>query len=101
MGSFLEIIIVQVIWALTTIITVSVVLSWLVAFDVLNLRNRLAYSVVRALDSVSEPVLRPFRRLIPTLGGVDLSPILAVIVLTAAAKGLVPWLFSLLPPALG
>ena len=52
----------------------SVILSWLVAFDVVNMRNRFVYSVGSILNRLTEPALRPIRRFLPNLGGLDLSP---------------------------
>ena len=63
------------IWA----IIISAVMSWLVAFDVINLRNRFVYNVARFLEAVTRPVLAPFQKIIPPLGGVDISPIIAAI----------------------
>lgn len=57
------------------------ILSWLVAFDVINLRNPFARSVYDFLNAVTEPVLRPIRRFMPQLGGVDLSPVVALLVI--------------------
>ena len=57
------------------------VLSWLIVFDVVNTRNRFVYSVSRFLEAVTRPVLAPFRRIIPNLGGVDISFIVAFLVL--------------------
>ena len=65
------------VWA----IIISAVLSWLVAFNVINLRNQFVYSVARVLDAVTTPVLAPFRRFIPPLGGVDISPIIAILLI--------------------
>jgi YggT family protein len=62
---------------------VSAVLSWLVAFDVVNYRNRFVYNLARFLDAVTRPVLRPFQKIIPPLGGVDISPIIAILILQA------------------
>eukprot|EP01041_Mallomonas_annulata_P032450 gene32450-54930_t len=50
-------------------IIASAVLSWLVAFNVINIRHPVALSVVRFLDAVTRPVLAPFQRIIPSLGG--------------------------------
>ena len=77
------------VWA----IIISAVMSWLVAFDVINLRNQFAYNVVRFLDAVTRPVLRPFQRIIPPLGGVDISPIIVILVLSAAQRALLPLIF--------
>ncbi len=57
------------------------ILSWLVAFDVVNMRNQFVYNVTRFLDAVTRPVMRPVQRIIPTLGGIDISPIIVIVVL--------------------
>ena len=76
--------------ALIFAIIVSAVLSWLVAFDVINLRNRFVYSVAHFLDAVTRPVLRPVQKIIPPLGGVDISPVIVIIVLQGALAYLIP-----------
>jgi YggT family protein len=65
------------------IVIVNAIISWLVAFDVINLRNPTMYRVVRTLDAVTEPLLRPIRRVLPSLGGIDLSPIILLLLLKA------------------
>jgi YggT family protein len=65
------------------VIIAAVVVSWLVAFGVLNTYNPLARSVIRMLDSLTEPVFRQVRRIIPPLGGLDLSPLIVLIALQA------------------
>jgi YggT family protein len=74
------------VWA----IIIGAILSWLVAFDVINLRNRFVYSISRFLDAVTAPVLRPVQRIMPTLGGVDLSPIIVILVITGVQRYLLP-----------
>lgn len=69
----------------------SAILSWLVAFDVLNLRNRLVYSFVTFLDAVTRPVLAPVRRFVPSLGGVDISPLIVILVILGALRYLIPY----------
>jgi YggT family protein len=68
----------------------NAILSWLVAFDIVNLRNRFAYSVAHALDAVTRPVLAPFQRFIPTFGGIDVSPIVALLVIAGIRIYLLP-----------
>ncbi len=58
-----------------------VVMSWLISFNVINTRNRFVYMVGDFLDRVTEPALRPIRRVIPTLGGIDLSPLVLILLL--------------------
>jgi YggT family protein len=68
---------------LMLVILVSAILSWLIAFDVLNTRNRTVYQAVSMLDRVSTPLLAPIRRILPPLGGIDLSPIVFLLLLRA------------------
>ena len=60
----------------------SAILSWLVAFDVINLRNQFVYGIAKFLDAVTRPVLAPFQRFIPPLGNVDISPIIAILAIS-------------------
>lgn len=73
-------------------IIASAIMSWLVAFNVINLRNQFVYGVARFLDAVTSPILRPFQRLIPPLGGVDISPIIVILLLQGVRGYLLPWL---------
>lgn len=57
------------------ILVISIILSWLVAFEIVNMRNRYVYMVGNALNRLTEPALRPIRRFMPNLGGIDISPI--------------------------
>jgi YggT family protein len=65
------------------VVIVNAIISWLVAFDVINLRNPTMYRFVRTLDAITEPMLRPIRRVLPGLGGIDLSPIILLLLLQA------------------
>ena len=60
------------------IIIASAVLSWLVAFEVVNMRNRFVYLVGDALNRLTEPAYRRIRQFMPDLGGIDLSPIILI-----------------------
>lgn len=59
----------------------SVVLSWLVAFNVVNTRNRFVYVVGDFLHRITEPALRPIRNVLPHLGGIDISPLVLILLL--------------------
>jgi YggT family protein len=59
------------------IIILAAVLSWLVAFNVVNIRNDLVRTVWDTLNRLTEPVLRPIRERLPNMGGIDVSPIVA------------------------
>ncbi len=61
------------------VIILSAVLSWLVAFDILKMRNRFVYLVGDALNRITEPVYRPIRRFLPDMGGLDLSPLIVIL----------------------
>ncbi|MBJ7484253.1 YggT family protein [Brevundimonas sp.] len=65
-------------------IIASAILSWLFAFDVINHRNRFVSQLANFLDSVTRPLLEPFRRIIPSLGGIDISPIVVLLLLQFA-----------------
>ena len=76
-------------------IIISAILSWLVAFDVINLRNRFVYNVAHFLDAVTRPLLRPVQKVIPPIGGVDISPIIVLIVIQAFRSFLLPQMLLL------
>ena len=71
-------------------IVISAILSWLVAFDVINRRNNAVYQILDFLDRVTGPVLRPFQRIIPSLGGVDISPIIVLLIISGVQNYLLP-----------
>ncbi len=62
------------------ILIASAIFSWLFAFNVINSSNRFVASLGEFLYQVTEPVLRPIRRVMPNLGGIDISPIIALLV---------------------
>ena len=77
-----------VVWLINTVINlfifvliVQVIMSWLIAFNVVNTRNRFVYMVADVAYKITEPVLRPIRRIMPNLGGIDLSPVVVIILL--------------------
>ncbi len=59
----------------------SVVLSWLIAFNVVNTANRFVYQLRGFLEQITEPALRPFRNMIPSFGGIDVSPVILILAL--------------------
>jgi YggT family protein len=59
----------------------SVVLSWLIAFNVITTGNRFVYEIRDFLYRITEPLLRPIRNLLPNLGGIDISPIVLILAL--------------------
>jgi len=61
------------------VVIAAVVASWLIAFNVINLHNNIVRSLVRLLDTLTEPVFRQIRRVIPAFGGIDISPLIVLI----------------------
>ena len=57
----------------------SAVLSWLVAFGVVNTNNRFVYTLGDILHRLTEPAMRPIRQFVPDLGGIDLSPVILIL----------------------
>ncbi len=68
------------------VIVIGAVLSWLVAFEVINTRNRFIAMVLDFTYRLTEPALRPIRRVLPDLGGIDISPVLLLLGIMFAQK---------------
>ncbi|MFQ5562194.1 MAG: YggT family protein [Parvularculaceae bacterium] len=69
----------QLVGLYVVVIIVSVVMSWLVAFNVINRHNRFVDAVLRTCFALTEPLLRPIRNFLPNMGGIDISPIILLI----------------------
>lgn len=82
MLSFLQILyaITSVVWF---IVIVHIIMSWLINFQVLNLRQQFVAQLWYGLNRLVEPVYGPIRRMLPNMGGLDLSPIIVLLVLFA------------------
>ena len=75
-------------WLISTVIElfiwcliISAILSWLLAFNVVNTQNRIVFMIGDFLHRITEPALRPIRRCLPNLGGIDISPIVLLLLL--------------------
>lgn len=68
------------------IIIIQVVLSWLIAFNVVNMSNNFVRSVYSGIERLLAPVYRPIRRIMPDLGGLDLTPMVLILALIAAQR---------------
>ena len=86
-------------WLVDTLITLYIwiliaaaVLSWLVAFNVVNARNPIVTNIGEFLYRVTEPALRPIRNMLPNLGGIDISPVILIILLLFLRQ-LIFWLY--------
>ena len=58
-----------------------VIMSWLLAFNVVNTSNQLVFTIGNFLHRITEPALRPIRRFVPTFGGVDVTPIVLILII--------------------
>ena len=63
------------------IIIINAILSWLVAFNILNTQNRFVFSVLDATYKLTDPALNKIRRFIPTFGSIDISPVILILIL--------------------
>jgi YggT family protein len=62
-------------------VVAAVIVSWLTAFNVINVHNNFVRMLLRALVALTEPVFRPIRRFLPPMGGLDLSPIVVFVLI--------------------
>ena len=83
---------IELFWLLSTLINLVifvlfawVIMSWLVSFDVINTRNPFVATLYRILNQLTAPMLRPIQRVLPTFGGLDLSPLVVIVVVGAVA----------------
>ncbi len=80
MNSLLALII-QIINIYTYILIIYVIVTWLVGFNIINTSNRLVYSILEILHKLCEPVLQYIRRFIPNFGNIDISPVIALLLI--------------------
>jgi YggT family protein len=64
------------------VVIAAVIASWLVGFGIINAYNSIARTILRALHALTEPVFGPVRRIIPAIGGLDISPLIVLLLLT-------------------
>ncbi|HEY9013163.1 MAG TPA: YggT family protein [Devosia sp.] len=63
------------------IFLIMIIMSWLINFNVINTRNQFVDAVWRIVNQITDPILRPIRRIIPPMGGFDLSPIIVFVII--------------------
>jgi YggT family protein len=84
------------------VVIASAILSWLIAFNVVNTSNRFVFTVADMLYRVTEPALRPIRSIIPNLGGIDISPVILILFLLLIRDVvLLGWILPAVLPAAG
>ena len=74
------------------VLVIAAILSWLVAFNVVNTRNRVVYVIGDVCYRLTEPALRPIRRILPNLGGIDISPVILILLLVFLRDAVNYWL---------
>ena len=63
------------------ILIINAVISWLIAFNIVNMQNKIVVTILYATNRLTDPLLNPVRRILPNLGGIDISPIILVLCL--------------------
>ena len=74
-------------------VIISVILSWLIAFNVLDTRNNFVYQVANMFHQLTEPLYRPIRGMMPDLGGIDLSPLVVLVGIYALRVIIITYMF--------
>ena len=71
----------------------AAVLSWLIAFNVVNTRNQVVASIAEFLYRITEPLLRPIRGIMPNLGGIDVSPVILILIILLIENIIVRYIY--------
>ncbi len=74
------------------IIIAQVVISWLIAFDVINVKNQQAQNLIALIHKITDPIYKPLRKYIPAIAGIDISPIIIIIAINLL-KGVIASVF--------
>jgi YggT family protein len=77
------------------LVIASVILSWLIAFNIVNTRNQFVHTIGEFLYRITEPVLRPIRNLLPNLGGIDISPIILFLIIIFIKQVIIRYLYPI------
>lgn len=73
-------------------VIISVILSWLIAFNVLDTRNNFVYQIANMFHQLTEPLYRPIRNFMPDLGGIDLSPLIVLVAIYALRVSIITYM---------
>ena len=71
----------------------AAILSWLIAFNVVNTRNQVVSLVADFLYRITEPALRPIRNMMPSLGGIDISPVILILIIILIERVIVYYIY--------
>ena len=75
------------------VVIAAAILSWLVAFNVVNIRNDVVRSIWNMLDALTTPVLRPIRNFLPNMGGIDISPIILLLLIELVKRVIIYYVY--------
>lgn len=81
----------QILWV---IIFVQVILSWLLAFNVVNRQSQIVGGLLYGLDRITEPLYRPIRRILPDFGAIDLAPLVVLLIISFLQRTALPYLLA-------
>ena len=79
------------------VIIAAVILSWLVAFNVVNTRNQIVAMIADFLYRITEPVFRPIRNFLPNLGGIDFSPLIVLLIIYLLRRWIWDYVYPFVP----
>ncbi len=96
MVDFLGIVIGGILGFLELLLVAWVISTWLIQFNVINMRNPTVRQIEYMLEAATRPMLAPVRRIVPSLGVIDISPLIVFLILEGLRRGLLPWLLGIL-----
>ena len=88
--ALLDFVVIYLLGLLKLLLVAYAILSWLIAFNVINTYNSFVRGVQRTLEAILEPLLRPIRRIVPDMGGIDLSPMVLFLLIVLIQNYLYP-----------
>lgn len=86
-------------WALSWVIIIQAIFSWLIVFNVINTYNDFVRSVYQTLEAITRPIYRPIRRIMPDFGALDLSPLVALLLIIILKDYVLNWVIAQLAGA--
>jgi len=75
------------------VIVIVAIMSWLIAFNVINIHNDFVRAVWNAMNALTEPLLRPIRQILPNLGGLDISPVILLLLVYLVQKIIIYYIY--------
>ncbi len=86
-------------WVLSWVIIIQAILSWLIVFNVIHTYNDFVRSVWQTLEAITKPIYRPIRRIMPDFGALDLSPLVALLLIIILKDFVLNWAIAQLAPS--